>query len=99
MEGRDIGTKVFPDTPCKFYLDATPEERARRRHGESRESVSVAEVGEALRRRDTIDSARKTDPLKVAADARVIDSTGLDVNTVAELILSAVTAAGHAPSA
>lgn len=92
MEGRDIGTKVYPDTPFKFYLDAAPEERARRRHGEMVGGISVAEVGESLRRRDTIDTGRKSDPLKVAADASVIDSTGLDVSAVVAVILGKILA-------
>ena len=92
MEGRDIGTKVFPDTPYKFYLDAHPEERARRRHGEIKTPVSVAEVGESLKRRDTIDSRRAVDPLKVAGDAQVIDSTGMSVAEVVRLILERIAA-------
>ncbi|MDA0577034.1 MAG: (d)CMP kinase [Verrucomicrobia bacterium] len=90
MEGRDIGTKVFPDTPYKFYLDANPEERARRRHGESQEPVSVAEVSASLQRRDTIDRRRAVDPLKVAPDAEVIDSTGMSIDDVVQHILNAI---------
>jgi len=93
MEGRDIGTAVFPDTPHKFYLDASPEERARRRHAEMHgdEDVhSVEDVGRSLRRRDTIDSGRKKDPLKIAPGALVIDSTSLTVDQVGDLIVAAV---------
>ncbi|MCE9615946.1 MAG: (d)CMP kinase [Lentisphaerae bacterium] len=92
MEGRDIGTKVFPASPFKFYLDAAPEERARRRHEEMAGQVSAAEVGESLKRRDLIDSRRQMDPLKVAADARVIDSTGMGVDDVVQVILADIEA-------
>lgn len=95
MEGRDIGTAVFPEAPHKVYLDANPEERARRRHQEMVEQAgdakSVDEVGESLRRRDVIDSTRKTDPLKIAADAMVIDSTGVHIDEVVQRILSHIT--------
>lgn len=90
MEGRDIGTAVFPDADFKFYLDASPEERARRRHRETAGRVSeegVRRTAEALRRRDRIDSGRAADPLRVAGDADVIDSTGMAVDEVVELVL------------
>jgi len=90
MEGRDIGTKVFPDTPFKFYLDASPEERARRRHGETAEPVSVAEVGASLKRRDAIDSGRKIDPLKVAKDADILDSTNMAIDEVVQHVLDGI---------
>ena len=89
VEGRDIGTKVFPDARVKFYLDADPEERARRRHGETAGGASVAQVGASLKRRDRIDSGRKVDPLKTAEDACVIDSTDLSIDDVVELVVSA----------
>jgi cytidylate kinase len=92
MEGRDIGTAVFPDTPHKFYLDASPEERARRRHRElvAVTDVDEAEVGASLRRRDTIDSSRTMDPLQVASGATCIDSTGRSVDDVVNTIVTAV---------
>jgi cytidylate kinase len=89
MEGRDIGSAVFPDTPWKFYLDASPEERARRRHGELAGSALEA-VAENLRTRDRIDSGRRADPLRIAAGATVIDSTGLGIEQVVARILAAV---------
>lgn len=91
MEGRDIGTAVFPASPHKFYLDASPEERARRRHremaAEGEGAGAVESVGQSLERRDRIDSTRKKDPLRMAPDAVVIDSTGLSVDEVVERIL------------
>lgn len=93
VEGRDIGTAVFPETPFKFYLDASPEERARRRHSEvaARDArVSVAGVEDSLLRRDRIDSSRKVDPLRVAEGAVVIDSTTMGVDAVVARILDAV---------
>lgn len=92
MEGRDIGTAVFPDTPHKFYLDASPEERARRRHREleAQTSIDEAEVGASLRRRDKIDSSRKMDPLQVAPGATRIDSTAMGIDEVVRTIVTAV---------
>lgn len=65
MEGRDIGTAVFPEAEHKFYLDASPAERARRRLAQEHDSPSSMDsVRKSLERRDTIDSSRKADPLK-----------------------------------
>ena len=93
VEGRDIGTAVFPDTPFKFYLDASPEERARRRHAERTDgtaAASVREVKQALKRRDTIDSGRRAAPLRVAPGATIVDSTSLTVDEVVALIVGQV---------
>lgn len=90
MEGRDIGTVVFPDATSKFYLDASPAERARRRHAESSENLSVDAVGASLQRRDQIDSRRMTAPLTVASDAEFVDSTGLGIDDVVAHILARV---------
>jgi cytidylate kinase len=89
MEGRDIGTAVFPNATKKFYLDASPEERARRRYAEQKNSEkkqSVTEVDSSLKRRDKIDSSRKKDPLKIADDATIIDSTGKSIEDVVDII-------------
>lgn len=97
MEGRDIGTVVFPDAGFKFYLDASPDERARRRHAEMAGKADLArlgEVGESLKRRDAIDSSRQTDPLKTASDAIVIDTTSLSIEEVTQLILKRVASRG-----
>lgn len=90
LEGRDIGTVVFPQATFKFYLDASMEERARRRYRElteKGEGASLEEVKEAIRKRDINDSTRKTAPLKPAKDAIMIDTTGKDIPTVIEEIL------------
>jgi len=80
MEGRDIGSVVFPDTRWKFYLDASPEERARRRAKEG----SIDPVAE----RDRLDSTRATAPLMIAQGATVIDTTHLDLNQVIATVLA-----------
>ncbi len=93
MEGRDIGTVVFPDAEAKIYLDASLDERARRRHEELRMQGSTAgyeEVRHALRERDRRDSTRAHSPLRRAADAVVIDSTGMSVEQVVDEILRRV---------
>ena len=93
MEGRDIGTVVFPQADVKIYLDASPEERARRRATDpahSGGSTVVAEVATALTARDELDRTRKTSPLYAAADAIVIDTTGKTVNQVVAEVLSIV---------
>jgi cytidylate kinase len=94
MEGRDIGTIVFPDARWKFYLDASPEERARRRVAESpeREPVDANTVSQSLKRRDAVDSGRKTAPLKKASDAHVLDTTGLTIDRVVAAVLDTVRA-------
>lgn len=93
MEGRDIGTVVFPDAQAKFYLDASPEERARRRSAElvaPGGSADVSRVKHSLEARDSRDRGRKTAPLKVAGDACVIDTTGLGIDDVVEEILKRI---------
>ena len=93
MEGRDIGTVVFPDSPYKFYLDADAEERAMRRYREliaAGESEKAEEVMESLKKRDKIDSTRKTDPLVVADGALKIDSTSMTLEDVIQKVISVV---------
>jgi cytidylate kinase len=85
MEGRDIGTVVFPRADVKLYLDASPEERARRRATDPAHSggpSAVAEVATALTARDEIDRTRTASPLYAAPDAVVIDTTGKSVQQV-----------------
>jgi cytidylate kinase len=80
LDGRDIGTVVFPKAPLKIFLTADPDERARRRLHEMKakgEKVSMEEVKDNLTKRDQIDSSREDSPLKKAADAVVIDNTVL----------------------
>jgi cytidylate kinase len=86
MVGRDIGTVVLPDADLKIYLDATVEERARRRWQEMRDrgkkDVDYQDVLESMRRRDRIDSSRDVSPLRPAEDAAIIDTTDLSVGEV-----------------
>jgi cytidylate kinase len=89
VEGRDIGTVVFPDAQPKFYLDASAEERARRRIEDraDRSGRTPAEVAELLSRRDGIDSTRSIAPLRPAPDAVIVDTNSLSADEVAELIV------------
>lgn len=89
MEGRDIGTVVFPDARFKFYLDASPEERARRRQGEL-VGTDVGRVMASLKTRDQRDSGRRTAPLRVAVDAQTVDTTGLSIDDVVERIVTMI---------
>ena len=86
MEGRDIGTSVFPDAHVKIYLDASPEERAERRAQDPAHrlpsNVCVEEVASALKARDHLDRTRATSPLKQAPDAVLVDTTGTPVDEV-----------------
>jgi cytidylate kinase len=95
MEGRDIGTVVFPDADVKIYLDASPEERARRRAADpahtSSKTGQLADVATALAERDKSDSTRAASPLMIAADATLIDTTGVPVEDVIERVLALVT--------
>jgi cytidylate kinase len=93
MEGRDIGSAVFPDAEFKFYLDANPGERARRRTAELAASGvgdKLSVIHESLQRRDTIDSSRKNDPLKIAPGAIILDTTKMSVDDVAQQMLSRI---------
>lgn len=85
MVGRDIGTVVLPEAPLKIYLDASVEERARRRYLELQARGDDAKYGDILagmRRRDKIDSTRDIAPLRPAADAVIIDSDNMDFDQV-----------------
>ena len=99
MEGRDIGTVVFPDADVKIYLDASPEERARRRAADpahaSSKGAQLAEVATALAERDKSDSTRAASPLAVAPDAVVIDTTGLAISEVIDKVIALVNAIQH----
>lgn len=89
VEGRDIGTVVFPDAEVKVYLTASAEERARRRTAQQSargHAVDAREVLVALERRDQIDSTREVAPLKAADDAIELDTTGLNIDQVVEAI-------------
>lgn len=93
LNGRDIGTVVFPDAHIKFFLTALPQERAERRFNEERALDPKADFEETFAdmvERDMRDSTRKDSPLKAADDAIMIDSTGLSINEVFEKMMEAV---------
>jgi cytidylate kinase len=94
MVGRDIGTVVLPQADLKIYLEATPEERARRRFREIEargEDADYEQILDAMRRRDRIDSGRALAPLRPADDAVVIDTTGLSIEQVLNRVLALTT--------
>lgn len=100
LEGRDIGTVVFPDAPVKVFLTASNAARAQRRHEElvSRGVASdLAAVREEMEERDARDSSRDVAPLKPADDAVVVDSTELDLDGVVARLLEIVREAGFSP--
>ncbi len=90
MEGRDIGTVVFPEARLKVYLDASPEVRAARRSKEVSD-LSYETVATDLARRDALDQNRTHDPLRTAADAVTIDTSDLSVDQIVDAIM------GHLP--
>jgi cytidylate kinase len=93
MEGRDIGTTVFPHADVKIYLDADPEERARRRASDpahTGQPASVANVATAMQARDQADRTRAASPLVIAADAVRIDTTHLSIQDVVDRVLEIV---------
>jgi cytidylate kinase len=93
MNGRDIGTVVFPDAGMKFFLDAAPEERAERRLAEEREHNPAATYEQTLvdiTERDRRDTTRSDSPLVAAGDAIVIDSTGQPIEEVFERMMATV---------
>ena len=96
MEGRDIGTVVFPAAAVKIYLDASAEERARRRAHDpahtAAQTQDLAHIAEAMQRRDENDRTRQASPLSIAADATVVDTTGVAAAQVVERVLEIVRA-------
>jgi cytidylate kinase len=89
LEGRDIGTVVFPDAELKVYLTADPEVRAQRRSKEVTD-LDYATVAADLARRDALDQGRDVSPLTEAPDAFVVDTTGLSVEEIIEVIAAKV---------
>jgi len=89
MEGRDIGSAVFPETPFKFYLDASPEIRRRRRTAEGQ--------SDEIEARDKMDSSRKAAPLMVAGNASVIDTSHLTLDGVVDAMLDTLRPLGITP--
>ena len=92
FEGRDMGTVVFPEADVKFYLDADPSVRARRRFEELAPGTEITldRVEADIRKRDADDMGRELAPLVPAPDAIRIDSSGLDVDGVVESMLAAI---------
>lgn len=89
MEGRDIGTVVFPNANVKIYLDASQEERTRRRIRQNEEKgiiMSYEEVLESVIKRDKIDSEREIAPLRKADDAILVDGTNMNVDECANVV-------------
>ncbi len=103
MEGRDIGTVIFPEARFKYFVTASPEVRARRRLGQEGETAvgaTVESVAAEIARRDQIDSSRAVAPLKAAEDALVINTDSMSAEQVADLILERIqreTAQGERP--
>jgi cytidylate kinase len=101
MEGRDIGSVVFPNADVKIYLDASPEERARRRaadpaHGVSRAAAAV-DVATEMAARDQSDRTRATSPLTMPTDAIALDTTALSIDETVERVLAIVGRTATAP--
>lgn len=95
MEGRDIGSVVFPHADVKVYLDASPEERARRRkddvaHAAGRGASAVETIAEKLQARDHSDRTRPVSPLTQAPDALYIDTTGMPIDEVVDKVMQLV---------
>lgn len=93
MEGRDVGTVVFPDAEMKFYLDASAEERAKRRVKQLQEAgkkADYAQILDMIKERDYRDSHRAASPLKPADDAVILDTSALNMQQVIEAILEKV---------
>ena len=93
LNGRDIGTVVFPDADVKFFLTAVPQERATRRFNEERAQDPNADFEETfadMAERDARDSTREDSPLKAADDAIIVDSTGLTIDEVFQKMMRAI---------
>lgn len=93
VEGRDTGSVVFPRADRKFYLDARPEERARRRYAElipGSENLTYQRMLEDIKQRDLRDSTRKASPLRSGPDFISLDTTGLSVEEVVEQLLKKI---------
>ena len=86
MEGRDIGSVVFPDTPFKFYIDASPEVRAKRRQGEGGQDDLLV--------RDELDSSRKVSPLVIPSDSYFIDTSHMKLNEVVDKVMAELSLRG-----
>ena len=92
VEGRDIGSVVFPDAPVKIYLTASSDERARRRTAELASAPDAGQVAESLARRDEKDAARAVSPLRRMPDAVVLDTTALSPDQAAAQVMKMIAA-------
>lgn len=93
LDGRDIGTVVFPNADKKFYIDANFDQRVKRRYKELKESgqeITLNDVENDIRNRDRIDSTREIAPLKKAPDAIYVDTTDMSINEVVEKLLKEI---------
>ncbi len=98
MEGRDIGSVVFPEAPVKIYLDASPDERARRRAWDTAHAAGqagtapdhVGQIAQALEARDLSDRTRAASPLMLAPDAVYIDTTGVPIDAVVSQVMNLI---------
>ena len=91
MDGRDVGTVIFPQADVKFYITASVEERAARRYNELKQKGYEAEIQDIrseIAKRDHIDSTRSDSPLKAASDAIIIDTTGKSIEEVLDEVIS-----------
>ena len=96
-DGRDMGTVVFPDAGCKVFLEASPEERANRRHKQLKEKgmdASLRDLVKEIAERDARDRERSVSPLRPADDALVIDTTYLGIEAVVERVMALLARAG-----
>src|SRR5687768_8481291 len=99
MEGRDIGTVVFPGAEVKIYLDASPEERARRRAQDPAHAglpAAVSDVAKLMTERDRSDATRTASPLYAAPDAHIVDTTGKTVEEVVKEVMAVVSGKSEA---
>ena len=95
VEGRDVTTVVFPDADLKFYINASVEERAKRRFAEQQAKgieTTLAQVEKEIRERDEMDESREHSPLRTAEDAIVVDTTSMTINQVMDFVLNRVEA-------
>ena len=93
VDGRDIGSVVLPNAKYKFYIDASVDERAKRRHKElldKGDNISFEEVRESIRCRDEYDSNRKNSPLMVPDNATIIDTTNMTIDEVVKKITDVI---------
>ncbi len=93
VDGRDIGSVVFPNSKHKFYMDASLDERAKRRHKEELskgKNISYDEVRESIKKRDEFDSNREDSPLVVPENANIIDTTSMTIDEVVEKIANVI---------